>query len=709
MFSRVTLEISLKPFTRGGEETYLAVAREIFADWYPLIKNRREVSLMLWTSDGSELLDYRGEPDDPFEYASYLGLANNESETHTKKDRHEHFSLYRCRSPYEENPPVMTYAGLKKIVHALRAAAAERIPASRFLVGTTFDIGPEFAVSRFKYRRHPEVMTGGKILRYGSLDSTVTLAADTRAYAAFPDGIPEGTSFAYFLGRQTEAFCRDLGFDYLWLSNGVGFSADPWSLDGKLYDGKTFRIENLNHTRDKVLAFWADFRRGCPDLPVATRGTNNSAGIDYATDGVPLYEIYETEKNLLPPPNSPWAAINGNFGLELMGHMTRIATLPPEDTFLFRYYIHDPWWVNSPWRDRYNRQPHDIYLPMAVSRIDGEGRVRSAEMFGILSIDNSYGEMPDDCVNEPLPHILRAEREASDAIAPIVWVYPVREITTARTVEELRRAYFGDRMIADAVNAAFPLNCVTSTDNFLLHDLSLYRGRVLLSPVPTSPEVEKRLAAHAAAGGAVILYGEREERRTESRGIAFVDIAEGVPALRRALAACGYEIRTTHGEEEKKPVLTLSPYQNSLLFSVYNPDTTKDIFFRFPHGAPILLGGEAELREGMAGYRFPRADRRECRVYLRQESGTVSLSEVAPVSAIYRRKFRLTGLADAELIVFPEEETPDGLRISRKEEIDGYFPEEDFYLADTEFCRDADGRGYFKASHLDGEFYLWFR
>ena len=85
--------------------------------------------------------------------------------------------------------------------------------------------------------------------------------------------------------------------------------------------------------------------------------------------------IYDGDYGLLPPPNSPWAAITGDFGLELMGHMSRIAGLPKDGEnirhpYLFRFYIHDIWWVNSPWYDRYNSQPHDIYLPLSVARLD---------------------------------------------------------------------------------------------------------------------------------------------------------------------------------------------------------------------------------------------------------------------------------------------------------------------------------------------------
>ena len=159
--------------------------------------------------------------------------------------------------------------------------------------------------------------------------------------------------------------------------------------------------------------FWRLFRQGCPDAPIETRGTNNSVGIDYASDGVPLYELYRAGLDFVAPPNSPWAAINDNFGLEIMGHMTRICMLPNEK-FPFRYYLHDPWWINSPWYDRYDGSPSDIYLPMAISRVDETGSVQAANKFNILSIDNSYGGLPDACVNEPLPHILKAEKDSPD-------------------------------------------------------------------------------------------------------------------------------------------------------------------------------------------------------------------------------------------------------------------------------------------------------
>ena len=120
--------------------------------------------------------------------------------------------------------------------------------------------------------------------------------------------------------------------------------------------------------------------------------------------------LYNANLNITAPPNSPWAAINDNFGLEMMGHMTRICELPNE-RFPFRYYLHDPWWINSPWYDRYNGTPCDIYMPMSIGRIDGEGKVCSANTLNILSIDTSFGEMPEQCTNEVIPHLLKAKKD----------------------------------------------------------------------------------------------------------------------------------------------------------------------------------------------------------------------------------------------------------------------------------------------------------
>ncbi len=403
MFNRVTLETSLKLFKKTDDAYIREKCETIFEQWKPLLKDRKEISIMIWVGDGSEILDYDGDMNKEFEWGYFIGTANLPLATENDDPA---ISLHKKKRKYMDNPPKMTYAILKNIIDCLKNTAKRKFKSAKITIGEPFDIGPEFAISDFKYNRHKEICSGEILDKLGFVDSTSLLNADTRSYAAYPNGIPQDLPFATFLGAQTKAFFADMGFDYIWLSNGLGFSSDPWKLTGKIFDGERFYADKLERTSQKVFSFWKLFREACPGIPIETRGTNNSAGIDYATDGVPLWDIYNGGFDIAPPPNSPWAALNDNFGLEIMGHMTRVCDLPGKD-FLFRYYIHDPWWLNSPWYDRYDGFATDIYLPMAVSRIDENGNIQSAGKLNVFTLDNSKGDMPDACVNEPLPHILK--------------------------------------------------------------------------------------------------------------------------------------------------------------------------------------------------------------------------------------------------------------------------------------------------------------
>lgn len=695
MFNTVTLEMSLKPFKQTDSAYIEAVIRKVFTQWRPLLEGRKNIAVMLWAADGSEILDYAGSLEDSFEWARFVGTANREL---LQPEDRQDLSLHTKKQHYMPDAPVMTYGILKSIVSAIKKLGAQLYPASRIQVIETFDIGPEFSISDFKYRRHPEITSGSRLDSFGFVDATALLHADNRVYAAYPQGIPEGTPFATFLGKQSSVFLKDIDFDGLWLSNGLGFSANPWDMTGKIFDGKDFHAEKLETTKQQVFAFWKLFRESCPDFPLLTRGTNNSVGIDYATDGVPLHDIYTAGLDIAPPPNSPWAALNDDFGLELMGHMTRICSLPGEE-FLFRYYIHDPWWVNSPWYDRYGGQPHDIYLPMAISRIDADGQVQNAQQFSILSIDNSFGDLPDSCVNEPLPHILKAEKDSADAIAPLVWVYPMREFTTATSQKTLREMYWGDQYIRQAINWGLPLNCVVSTDIFLNHDPALYQGRVLISPLPQTTEVAEKLRIFAQAGGQVICYGTCPEALPE--GVRFVDVKSPPSAIREALEDAGWCIRFCQKRTGKPCAMTLSPKDHGLLLSVYNPDLTTDTLLKFPLGTPILTGMDTEIRDGFAVYRFGRSEHLECRVYVRQKDGVVSLKELAPVSMLYHRKLALEGLSDATVCIFPESRGAQALAVDTIPRNVDLTPE-----YDDRFCRIEDPVWgvYYRAEHITGDY-----
>lgn len=654
MFRDVTLEMSLKPFKQTDLAYVQQVCRTVFEQWRPLLKGKEKVSILLWVGDGSELLDYAGRLEDPMEWARFVGTANL---PYLEEGAPLETGLHERKQDYIPHPPAMTYGTLKTIIAFLRAEGQRCCPDATIRIGETFDIGPEFAVSDFRYRRHRECLSlSSDCDGFGFVDVSSRLHGDSRPYAAYPKGIPEGTPFAAFLARQTAAFFQDLGFDYLWLSNGLGFSADPWKTTGKIFDGERYYPEKLSQTKAKVFEFWTLFRKHCPHVPLETRGTNNSVGIDYASDGVPLYDIYRGGFDMVAPPNSPWAAINDNYGLELMGHMTRICHLP-NDSFPFRYYLHDPWWLNSPWYDRYDNSPCDIYLPMAIARIDENGKVQTANKLNLLSIDNSYGGLPDACVNEPIPHLLKADKDAPDEIAPLVWIYPMREYSTTEDPRLLREMHQGDSFICHAINDGFPLCCVTPTDFFVGHEDSLYQNRILLSPVPTEEAVKEKLLRLARQGVNTILYGTQELLATlgEEHPFVTVPVSASPSALRECLASFGYTIAFDKKDPATKPpALALFRNDKAFYLAGYNPNTTTATTLGLPWGAPILCGMEAELCPEGARYHFARGEHRECRVITDQKEGVISCREAPPKTSRYRRALRISGLKNATVRLLGE-------------------------------------------------------
>ncbi len=708
MFEHITLEMSLKPFKRTDAAFIKNVCERAFSLWKPLVQNAETVSVLLWCADGSELLDYRGSLDDEFEWCYFLGGAN-QREGHPPEIDPEGKGLHTRNYLYTKNPPKMTYRILKEIICALKTAGKKVLGEEKqILVGETVDPGPEFAVSDFKYRRHNEICLGQDMGKATMICAHARLKGDNVHYAGFPNGIPDGLPFGTFLGRQAQAFLTDLGFDYLWLSNGLGFGRETWSAHGEIFDGEKFHAEALPAVRKEVLEFWRLFRAECPNFPVQTRGTNMSCGIDMASDGVPLFEIYKHAKGVLPSPNSPWAALNFDFGLELMGHMSRIAELPSKE-FMFRYYIHDPWWVNSPWYDRYGGQPHDIYLPGALSRIDENGQIGLPTHFNILSIDNSFGDMPESCVYEPLPHILKAKKDAPDGVSPLVWVYPFQEYGEADREEALSAMYHGDWFVRGAINSGLPLNQVVSSSIFAGLNKELFRESVVVTPVPFTGSVHERVMTdYVKNGGKAIFYGGTEHAPEAFRALfgaganagggvicsgSAVWVQFGAPEreMVSALRHFGLELTFSRENSAKPPVMTIHRHDNAYMFSVYSPDTTVETSIKMPLGAPVLMGYETEINGGTASYHFPKAEHRECRAFVTQESGTVGAREVAPVSAEFRRRIELSGLHHATVRLFGEQYCADNLTCVLNSQPDFYFVGDP---CDGEYVTDGHGTYY---------------
>ncbi|MDD3154789.1 MAG: hypothetical protein PHS41_07970 [Victivallaceae bacterium] len=464
MLHNVTLELSGKAFNDDSVPTMHAVARTMFEQWKNLIDVADQLSVMLWLADGSEILEYTGQIDDTFEWACYLGCANacpvgGKPLTERQKRHTHHFP-----KKYRQDAQKRSYRWTKTMIGVLREEALLLFN-REIRVGATFDNGPEFAISDWKFHRHIECATGNTLYEHSFVACDTTLHAEKHCYAGYPDGVPEGTNFGEFLGRQLQHFADDLGYDYIWLSNGMGFGQETWGLRGALFDGERFYPEKVGEAESKMLRFWEKFCAEC-HLPIETRGSNFSAGIEMATDAAPLAKLYR-EKVIYPPVNSPWAALNFNSGLELTAWMSHIAELA-DGGIPFRYYIHDPWFMNSPWLDRYAREPWDLYQPLAISRVDENGMVHTADSVSLLSVDDSYGRMPDQVPEEVIPHLKQALRTAPDQIAPLLWIYPFFEYNEMVSKQQASAQVFNEELyIGESLQGGLPLNTVISLDRFL--------------------------------------------------------------------------------------------------------------------------------------------------------------------------------------------------------------------------------------------------
>jgi len=504
----VTLELSLRPFLEPGEDSIRRVLRRMFRQWRPLAQHAETASVMMWASDGSEILSWGGDEDAPFEWSHTVGTANPHVDAFDPRDP-ENKSIHRHPYKIVENPPVRTYRWYRRFLELVREVGAQELGIPLTL-GATFDPGPEFAKSVFKYERHPEICLGGTMGHGSFVTCYSTLHGDRERYAGYPDGIPEGTPFGAFLGRQSRLFLAAMGFDWLWLSNGFGFGMETWGMYGAVFNGRAFDPGEAKNVKEKSLGFFEAFRRECPGAPLRTRGTNQTTGRDLSCDGVPLREIYRGGYGLEPPVNSPWAAINGDFGLELAGWMSHVAEIPGK-TWPWRFYAHDNWFVTSPWIDRYGREAHDIHLPLAVSRIEGDGSVSRPSDLNILSVDGTYGQMPDSVPAEIIPKILENLASSPDAPGLVTWVYPFDEYhDMALAPGRISEVFFGDWFVRSAVNQGLPLNTVVSTGNFVRAvgaQPMAFKGTILFAPTCVGSAAAQSLVAHAKSGGNLLLYG----------------------------------------------------------------------------------------------------------------------------------------------------------------------------------------------------------
>ncbi|TFG69965.1 MAG: hypothetical protein E4H27_06550 [Anaerolineales bacterium] len=507
---RIALELSLKPFGRNDGKSPEVCARHVITAWRPLLEAAAEVSFMLWVADGSEILEWRGDLEQSLEWARYIGFCNAGRDVY---DAHHHAPT-RSAILYTEQPMGMCYAELKAIAGALREVGAELLDRP-ITIGATFDPGPEFAESPFKYNRHREIIVPKRVSgrpTFPMVDAAALLHADTQSYAAYPQGIPEGEPFALFLGKQIREYCRDIGFDYVWLSNGFGFSAVAWDYLGPGFDGEQFMPEERARYLERFKQAWNDLYRGNSEIPMEIRGSNFAAGMDIAKDGVDFAWLYDSGYVRLPPPNSPWGALNFDFGLEIAGFLSR-AVKSPQGEYLFRYYPNDPWFWQNPWTDIFYGQAFDIYMPLATSVINSAGEITTPSTINFLTGDTEYGETDPLTGVQVAAHIRTALNDRPDDVGLITWIYPFEEYHRLASAGAAGQAevFFGHWFVRSAINNGLPVASVGTPEAF---DILLSNRRAApqtIAFLPTAAvrreEDAQRLFAWLEKGVPVILYG----------------------------------------------------------------------------------------------------------------------------------------------------------------------------------------------------------
>ena len=518
LFRRGTLEFGPKVLFRKDDEFLVSFFTELFRTYRQLLKHCDTISLCCWLGDGTDILQYDGDLTKPIAWARWQGFA------------HPYGDPPRQPVLYTDHPVELTYGDLRRVIAAARGAASVVLgkPLSFIL---PFDPGSEFTEAPFRYERHPEILlrsSAGATIR--CIDAISRFHADSASYAGYPEGIPEGTPFGEFLGRQARLYFADIGADGLWFSNSFGFGRSPYASGGtgQFFDGNAFHPEGNRFVRDEIIAFWELFRRECPDLPVLCRGTDFPVGMNLANHASAYRAIYENNRfGIVPPPNTPWPALNRNEGLALAGTMTQNAPFP-EEQMVLRFYTTDQWFCNNPWFDRWDRAPYDLYLNASLCKFSPNGNVCAFSDLHLMGVDGSWGETPGEIADEVIPHLKRAAALRPDAPPPVVWVYPFDEYDalTFGDTPQPDIPFGGDLSILGALNHAFPLSGVV-TSSFLSSAIaedrkegrgnreeglvtrhSSLREAVLVTPAPLPGcETERLLLDFLADGGCILCYG----------------------------------------------------------------------------------------------------------------------------------------------------------------------------------------------------------
>ena len=506
LFRHGALEFGPKVFLQKDDAFVRGFFTELFRTYRQLLKDCEDVSIMWWLADGTDLLVYDRDMDRKVAWARWQGFAHAQKSADGTQPKPAIF--------YTDHPVDITYGDVRRVIATAKDCCREVLGKPLVFI-LPFDPGSEFNEAPFRYEKHTEILVHNENSWIRCIDAIGRFHADSDRYAGYPDGIPEGTPFGEFLGRQAQAYLTDMGADGIWFSNSFGFGRSPYASGGtgEFFDGKTFAASGSSAVRDAVLEFWTLFRKECPNLPVFCRGTDFPVGVNLVNHASAYRELYENNRfGIVPPPNTPWPALTHNHGLALAGFLSQNAPFPGERMPL-RFYTTDQWFCNNPWFDRWDRSPHDVYLSAAMCKLSPEGKVCAIDEVRVMGVDGSWGEVVSEVADEVIPHLKCAGAFRPDALPPLLWVYPFDEYNEMVFGKDVHmdEPFGGDLSIIGALNHGLPLNGVVTTANLAAARATqgaAFRETVLVTPPPVPGSAwERELCDHLDAGGKVLCYG----------------------------------------------------------------------------------------------------------------------------------------------------------------------------------------------------------
>ncbi|MHB1357784.1 MAG: hypothetical protein ACYCZF_17585 [Anaerolineae bacterium] len=126
----------------------------------------------------------------------------------------------------------------------------------------------------------------------------------------------------------------------------------------------------------------------------------------------------------------------------------------------------------------------------------------------------------------------------------------------------------------------------------------------------------------------------------------------GARIPRLLLAAMGYQIsHLSQAPEQRDPQSFVSRHRNAFLLSGYKPDNTVELALSFPDGAPLFTGDDTILENGLAHYHFDKSYHKECRVFVKQQSGRLQ-SRKTLNHEFTESEFAIRGLKDATVTLY---------------------------------------------------------